>query len=66
MGPMADEIMQTNNDPHPRSLVPDFCLRPLCSFFHAEAVMWAVGATALVSFGLTVFAVQSKVSSVTL
>lgn len=28
--------------------------------------MWAVGATALVSFGLTVFAVQSKVSSVTL
>uniref|UniRef100_H3DP59 Zgc:110410 n=2 Tax=Tetraodon nigroviridis TaxID=99883 RepID=H3DP59_TETNG len=29
-------------------------------FFHAEAVMWAVGATALVSFGLTLFAMQSK------
>lgn len=27
--------------------------------------MWAVGATALVSFGLTLFAMQSKVRSVT-
>ncbi|MCI4374184.1 hypothetical protein PGIGA_G00003310 [Pangasianodon gigas] len=29
-------------------------------FFNAEAVLWAVGATALVSFGLSVFAMQSK------
>ncbi|XP_019946881.2 protein lifeguard 1 [Paralichthys olivaceus] len=29
-------------------------------FFAAEAVLWAVGATALVSFALTVFAMQSK------
>lgn len=35
------------------------------SFFRAEAVMWAVGATALVSFALTLFAMQSKVRSVT-
>uniref|UniRef100_A0A3Q3EM22 Zgc:110410 n=1 Tax=Labrus bergylta TaxID=56723 RepID=A0A3Q3EM22_9LABR len=32
----------------------------LCRFFNAEAVLWAVGATALVSFSLTVFAMQSK------
>ncbi|KAI5620601.1 hypothetical protein C0J50_20068 [Silurus asotus] len=29
-------------------------------FFSAEAVLWAVGATALVSFSLSVFAMQSK------
>ncbi|KAI5105775.1 hypothetical protein C0J45_3472 [Silurus meridionalis] len=29
-------------------------------FFRAEAVLWAVGATALVSFSLSVFAMQSK------
>lgn len=32
-------------------------------FYDAEAVMWAVGATALVSLALTVFAMQSKVRS---
>lgn len=41
-------------------------LYPLCSCFHADAVMWAMGATALVSFGLSLFAMQSKVSSSTL
>ncbi|KAK1173207.1 protein lifeguard 1-like [Acipenser oxyrinchus oxyrinchus] len=30
-------------------------------FFTADAVMWAVGATAFVSFGLSVFAMQTKV-----
>lgn len=29
-------------------------------FYEAEAVLWAVGATALVSFALTLFAMQSK------
>lgn len=29
-------------------------------YFNAEAVLWAVGATALVSFALTLFAIQSK------
>lgn len=38
----------------------------VCRYFGAEAVMWAVGATALVSFALTLFALQSKVRSVTL
>ncbi|XP_077431574.1 protein lifeguard 1 [Vanacampus margaritifer] len=33
--------------------------------FSAEGVMWAVGATALVSFSLSVFAMQSKVRCVT-
>lgn len=70
MGPMAEEIMQRNNESpvsHARFLPADLRgLHPLCSFFSAEAVMWAVGATALVSFGLSVFAVQSKVRSVTL
>ncbi|CAG6015893.1 unnamed protein product [Menidia menidia] len=31
-----------------------------CRYFEAEAVMWAVGATAFVSFGLSLFALQSK------
>ncbi|KAJ3597585.1 hypothetical protein NHX12_001108 [Muraenolepis orangiensis] len=30
------------------------------SFFSAEAVLWAIGATALVSFSLSIFAMQSK------
>lgn len=38
---------------------------PLCRYFDAEAVLWAVGATALVSLALTLFAMQSKVRSVT-
>ncbi|KAM6909703.1 protein lifeguard 1 [Xenentodon cancila] len=29
-------------------------------YFNAEAVMWAVGATAVVSFGMSLFAMQSK------
>ncbi|XP_041842748.1 protein lifeguard 1 [Melanotaenia boesemani] len=29
-------------------------------YFQADAVMWAVGATALVSFGMSLFAMQSK------
>uniref|UniRef100_A0A3Q2QB81 Zgc:110410 n=1 Tax=Fundulus heteroclitus TaxID=8078 RepID=A0A3Q2QB81_FUNHE len=33
---------------------------PLCRYFNAEAVLWAVGATALVSFGMSLFAMQSK------
>ena len=35
-------------------------------FYNAEAVLWAVGATALVSFALSVFAMQSKVRSMVL
>ncbi|XP_047454081.1 protein lifeguard 1 [Mugil cephalus] len=35
-------------------------LGSLSVFFEAEAVMWAVGATALVSFSLSLFAMQSK------
>lgn len=51
---------------------PDASFRPLLAaahlfdislrrFFDAEAVMWAVGATALVSLALTLFAMQTKV-----
>ncbi|MED6285446.1 hypothetical protein CHARACLAT_029426, partial [Characodon lateralis] len=29
-------------------------------YFDAEAVLWAMGATALVSFGMSLFAMQSK------
>uniref|UniRef100_A0A3Q2GRC9 Zgc:110410 n=1 Tax=Cyprinodon variegatus TaxID=28743 RepID=A0A3Q2GRC9_CYPVA len=32
----------------------------VCSYFNAEAVMWAVGATAFVTFGISLFAMQSK------
>uniref|UniRef100_A0A3P9P7Q2 Zgc:110410 n=1 Tax=Poecilia reticulata TaxID=8081 RepID=A0A3P9P7Q2_POERE len=32
----------------------------VCRYFEAEAVLWAVGATALVSFGMSLFAMQSK------
>ncbi|XP_054477436.1 protein lifeguard 1 [Anoplopoma fimbria] len=35
-------------------------LGSVSAFFDAEAVLWAVGATALVSFSLTLFAMQSK------
>ncbi|XP_076592746.1 protein lifeguard 1 [Chaetodon auriga] len=35
-------------------------LGSVAAYFEAEAVMWAVGATALVSFALTLFAMQSK------
>ncbi|XP_061676261.1 protein lifeguard 1 isoform X2 [Syngnathoides biaculeatus] len=35
-------------------------LGSIAVFFSAEAVLWAVGATALVSFSLSVFAMQSK------
>ncbi|XP_041799294.1 protein lifeguard 1 [Chelmon rostratus] len=35
-------------------------LGSVAAYFEAEAVLWAVGATALVSFSLTLFAVQSK------
>ncbi|XP_070768746.1 protein lifeguard 1 [Enoplosus armatus] len=35
-------------------------LGSIAVYFEAEAVLWAVGATALVSFALTLFAMQSK------
>ncbi|XP_030605216.1 protein lifeguard 1 [Archocentrus centrarchus] len=35
-------------------------LASVAVYFEAEAVMWAVGATALVSFSLSLFAMQSK------
>ncbi|XP_007547398.1 protein lifeguard 1 [Poecilia formosa] len=35
-------------------------LGSVAAYFEAEAVMWAVGATALVSFGMSLFAMQSK------
>ncbi len=46
---------------------PTECLFDIsvCRYYEAEAVMWAVGATALVSLSLTLFALQSKVRSVT-
>lgn len=34
----------------------------VCRYYNAEAVLWAVGATAFVSFTLTLFAMQTKVS----
>lgn len=37
----------------------------VCRYYDAEAVLWAVGATALVSFALTLFAMQSKVRCAT-
>ncbi|TWW79511.1 Protein lifeguard 2 [Takifugu flavidus] len=42
------------------TVVEGLMLGSVTIFFNAEAVMWAVGATAMVSFGLTLFAVQSK------
>lgn len=41
------------------------CVSNICRYFKAEAVMWAVGATAVVSFGMSLFAMQSKVRSFT-
>ncbi|XP_028984320.1 protein lifeguard 1 isoform X2 [Betta splendens] len=35
-------------------------LGSVAAFFHAEAVLWAMGATALVSLSLTLFAMQTK------
>lgn len=35
----------------------------VCRYFDVEAVLWAMGATALVSFGMSLFALQSKVRS---
>ncbi|KAM4581014.1 protein lifeguard 1 [Odontesthes bonariensis] len=35
-------------------------LGSVAAYFEAEAVMWAVGATAFVSFGMSLFAMQSK------
>ncbi|XP_061572367.1 protein lifeguard 1 [Cololabis saira] len=35
-------------------------LGSVAAYFNAEAVMWAVGATAVVSFGMSLFAMQSK------
>uniref|UniRef100_A0A3B5Q788 Zgc:110410 n=1 Tax=Xiphophorus maculatus TaxID=8083 RepID=A0A3B5Q788_XIPMA len=32
----------------------------VCRYYEAEAVLWAMGATALVSFGMSLFAMQSK------
>lgn len=37
----------------------------VCRHFDADAVLWAMGATALVSLSLTLFALQSKVRRVT-
>ncbi|CAJ1061829.1 protein lifeguard 1 [Xyrichtys novacula] len=42
------------------TIVEGLMLGSLAVFFEAEAVMWAVGATALVSFSLSLFAMQSK------
>ncbi|XP_074539371.1 protein lifeguard 1 [Halichoeres trimaculatus] len=42
------------------TVIEGLMLGSLAAFFDAEAVMWAVGATALVSFSLSVFAMQSK------
>lgn len=45
---------------------PDtYLMLSVCRYYHAEAVMWAVGATAFVTLGITLFTSQSKVRSVT-
>lgn len=62
-------LVETERNPERN---PDASFRPLLAaahlfdislhrFFDAEAVMWAVGATALVSLALTLFAMQTKV-----
>ncbi|XP_033857003.3 protein lifeguard 1-like [Acipenser ruthenus] len=43
------------------TIVEGLMLGSTTVFFTADAVMWAVGATAFVSFGLSVFAMQTKV-----
>ncbi|KAG7229417.1 hypothetical protein INR49_012808 [Caranx melampygus] len=42
------------------TIVEGLMLGSVAVYFDAEAVMWAVGATALVSFALSLFAMQSK------
>ncbi|KAM6994579.1 protein lifeguard 1 [Tautogolabrus adspersus] len=42
------------------TIAESLMLGSIAALFNAEAVLWAVGATALVSFSLTVFAMQSK------
>ncbi|XP_023116707.1 protein lifeguard 1 [Amphiprion ocellaris] len=42
------------------TIVEGMMLGSVSALFKAEAVMWAVGATALVSFSLSLFAMQSK------
>ncbi|KAG5856789.1 protein lifeguard 1 [Anguilla anguilla] len=42
------------------TIVEGFMLGSVTVFYEAEAVLWAIGATALVSFALSVFAMQSK------
>lgn len=56
-------IDQTH-DRHDSALTALFDIS-VCRYFNAEAVMWAVGATAFVSLSLSLFAMQSKVRSVT-
>lgn len=51
-------------DRHDSALTAMFDIS-VCRYFDAEAVMWAVGATAFVSLSLSLFAMQSKVRSVT-
>ncbi|MBN3272465.1 LFG1 protein, partial [Polyodon spathula] len=43
------------------TVVEGLMLGATTAFFTADAVMWAVGATAFVCFGLSVFAMQTKV-----
>ncbi|XP_041101375.1 protein lifeguard 1-like isoform X2 [Polyodon spathula] len=43
------------------TIVEGLMLGSITVFFTADAVMWAVGATAFVSFGLSAFAMQTKV-----
>ncbi|XP_041650013.1 protein lifeguard 1 [Cheilinus undulatus] len=42
------------------TVVEGLMLGSVAVFFEAEAVLWAVGGTALVAFSLSVFAIQSK------
>lgn len=42
------------------TIVEGLMLGSVTVYFNAEAVLWAVGATALVSFALSLFAMQSK------
>ncbi|KAI4891214.1 hypothetical protein NFI96_033048, partial [Prochilodus magdalenae] len=42
------------------TVIEGLVLGSITVFYDAEAVLWAVGATALVSFALSVFAMQSK------
>ncbi|XP_030056163.1 protein lifeguard 1 [Microcaecilia unicolor] len=42
------------------TIVEGLMLGAVSAFFEADAVMWAVGATAFVTLGLSIFALQSK------